>query len=108
MNNKVCQKFHSCTDITIGFDPSTYSVTEGAPTVDLVVSVLNGTLDRSVFVTLTLQDGTATGKEAKHVDNTINQIKNSYTSRGLQWNKSNDSGIQSQCYEHHSPCDNRG
>ena len=62
LNNRVCQKFHSCTDIAVGFDPSTYTVTEGDPTVDLVVF---GTLDRSVFVTLTLQDGTATGKESK-------------------------------------------
>ena len=48
----------------IGFDPATYTVTEGTPTVDLVVSVLNGTLDRTVIVTLTLQDGTATGKDS--------------------------------------------
>ena len=50
--------------LVIGFDPATCTVTEGTPTVDLVVSVLNGTLNRTVIVTLTLKDGTATGKDS--------------------------------------------
>ena len=49
--------------LRIGFNPATYTVTEGTPTVDLVVSVLSGNLARDVDVTLTLQDGTATGKK---------------------------------------------
>ena len=56
--------YHFPTFPVIGLDPATYTVSEGTPTVDLVVSVLDGTLDRPIFVTLTLQDGTAAGKDS--------------------------------------------
>jgi len=49
--------------VTIGFDPVTYSVLEeDASSVNVTVSVLNGTLARNVVVTLsTVSGGTATG-----------------------------------------------
>ena len=46
----------------IGFSLETYTVTEGTPTVDLVVSVTTGTLGKTIDVILTLNDGTATCK----------------------------------------------
>ena len=48
--------------VTIGFDPVTYSVLEDTGSVDVTVSILNGTLGRNVEVTLLILDGTATGK----------------------------------------------
>ena len=50
--------------VTIGFDPVSYSVLEeDASSVNVTVSVLNGTLARNVVVTLsTVSGGTATGK----------------------------------------------
>ena len=47
--------------VTIGFDPVTYSVLEDAGSVDVAVSILNGTLARNVVVTLLVSGGTATG-----------------------------------------------
>ena len=46
--------------VTIGFDSATYSVTEGAGSVDVTVAV-QGSLGRNVVVTLSTVDGTATG-----------------------------------------------
>ena len=46
----------------IGFSSETYTVTEGTPTVDLVVSVTTVTLGKTIDVILTLNDGTATCK----------------------------------------------
>ena len=50
--------------VTIGFDPVSYSVLEeDASSVNVTVSVLNGTLARKVVVTLsTISEGTATGE----------------------------------------------
>ena len=48
--------------IIIGFDPVTYSVVEDAGSVNVTVSILNGTLARNVVVTLLVSGGTATGK----------------------------------------------
>ena len=45
--------------VTIGFDSATYSVTEGAGSVNVTVSV-QGSLGRDVVVTLSTMDGTAT------------------------------------------------
>jgi len=49
--------------ITIGFNQSTYTVTESAGSVNITVNILNGTLARDVHVFLmtALTDGTATG-----------------------------------------------
>ena len=52
--------------VTIGFDPVTYSVLEDAGSVNVTVSILNGTLARNVLVTLLVSGGTATGKFNKH------------------------------------------
>ena len=49
--------------VTIGFNTVVYSVLEDAGSVDVIVSLLNGTLARNVVVTLsTAPSGTATGK----------------------------------------------
>ena len=49
--------------VTIGFNTVAYSVLEDAGSVNVTVSILNGTLARNVVVTMsTLSDGTATGK----------------------------------------------
>ena len=49
--------------VTIGFDPATYTVNESAGNVSVTVNVLNGILDRDMYVRLvtSLSDGTATG-----------------------------------------------
>ena len=49
--------------ITIGLNTVAYFVLEDAGSVNVTVSILNGTLDRNVVVTLSTEsDGTATGK----------------------------------------------
>ena len=50
--------------VTIGFDPVLYSVLEeDASSVNVTISVLNGTLARNIVVTVsTVSGGTATGK----------------------------------------------
>ena len=59
----VCQKiFFPSAVVTIGFDPVTYSVLEDKGSVNVTVSILNGTLGRNVVVTLLVSGGTATGK----------------------------------------------
>lgn len=49
--------------VTIGFDPVSYFVLEGTGTVNVTVSILNGTLARNieVFVSV-LSAGTTTGE----------------------------------------------
>ena len=49
--------------VTIGFNTVAYSVLEDAGSVNVTVSILNGTLARNVVVTLSTEsDGTATGE----------------------------------------------
>ena len=49
--------------VTIGFNTVDYSVLEDAGSVNVTVSILNGTLARNVEVTLsTVSGGTATGE----------------------------------------------
>ena len=48
-------------DVTIGFDPSTYSVNEASMTVQVCARILDGSLQRDAVVTLSTSDGTATG-----------------------------------------------
>ena len=48
-------------DVTIGFDPSTYSVNEASMTVKVCARILDGSLQRDAVVTLSTSDGTATG-----------------------------------------------
>ena len=53
--------------ITIGFKTVAYSVLEDAGSVNVTVSILNGTLGRNIVVTLSTESGgTATGKFNKH------------------------------------------
>ena len=62
--------------VTIGFNSVTYSVLEDAGSVNITVSIMNGTLARNVVVTLsTVSDGTATGKFNKPSSCTL--VKNS-------------------------------
>ena len=49
--------------VTIGFNKLTYSVLEDAGSVNVTISILNGTLARNVVVTFSTESGgTATGK----------------------------------------------
>ena len=53
--------------VTIGFDIEAYSVLEDTGSVNVTVSILNGTLGRNLVVTLSTESGgTATGKFNKH------------------------------------------
>ena len=45
--------------VTVGFNPTTYAVREDAGNVSVILSVLAGTLDRDVIVTLTTMNSTA-------------------------------------------------
>ena len=53
--------------VTIGFDTVAYSVLEDTGSVNVTVSVLNGTLARNAVVTFATQSGgTSTGKLIEH------------------------------------------
>ena len=53
--------------VTIGFNPVTYSVFEEAGSVNVTVSILDGTLARNIVVALsTTPGGTATGELYTH------------------------------------------
>ena len=55
--------FFASAVVTIGFNTVAYSVLEDAGSVNVTVSILNGTLTRNVIVTLsTVPDGIATGE----------------------------------------------
>lgn len=55
--------FFASAVVTIGFNTVAYSVLEDAGSVNVTVSILNGTLARNVIVTLsTVPDGIATGE----------------------------------------------
>ena len=56
-----CSVHFSSSAITIGFNDTSYAVTEGG-SVGVSVSVLSGPLTRDVVVTLQTADGTATGE----------------------------------------------
>ena len=60
----MCQTdFFASAVVTIGFNTVAYSVLEDAGSVNVTVSVLNGTLARNIEVTLsTVSDSTATGE----------------------------------------------
>jgi len=58
-------RLHDCfssSAVTIGFNDTTYNVTEGG-SVSVSVSVQSGTLARDVVVTLQTMNGTATGRD---------------------------------------------
>ena len=55
--------FFSSAVVTIGFNTVAYSVLEDGDSVNITVSILNGTLARNVIVTLsTVPGGTAIGE----------------------------------------------
>ena len=60
----MCQtEFLTSAVVTIGFNTVNHSVLEDAGSVNVTVSILNGTLARNVVITLLpLSGGTATGK----------------------------------------------
>ena len=64
LTNRRCF-YHCCflyfTELTIGFDPSTYYVNETDMIVQVCASILNGSLQKDAVVTLSTSDGTATG-----------------------------------------------
>ena len=53
--------------VTIGFSPTTYTVSEGVGSVSVAVSLQNGILARDVVVTLQTLDGTAMGEYLREV-----------------------------------------
>ena len=64
----MCQTyFFASAVVTVGFNTVNHSVLEDAGSVNVTVSILNGTLARNVAVTLSTEsDGTATGEFNKH------------------------------------------
>ena len=52
--------------VTIGFEPDTYSVVEGAGQVTVTVRLLRGTLETPVEVNLHTSGATATGNNVVH------------------------------------------
>ena len=48
--------------VTIGFNPTTYTVSEDVGSVNVAVSLRSGILARDVIVTLQTLDGTAMGE----------------------------------------------
>lgn len=59
--------------VTIGFNPVTYSELEEAGSVNVTVSILNGTLGRNLVVTVsTTSGGTATGEFYIHAHSNEN------------------------------------
>ena len=55
--------FFPILEVTIGFNITAYSVSEGDGSVSAIVSVLNGTLARDVSVRVFTSDATATQSE---------------------------------------------
>ena len=54
--------YHSFSPVTIGFNQTTYSVSEDAGSVTVSVSVMSGTISQDVIITLsTVPGGSATG-----------------------------------------------
>ena len=53
--------FCSLTGVTIGLEEPTYTVNEGDGTIEVCAVLTSGTLDRTVTVTLSTSDGSATG-----------------------------------------------
>ena len=53
--------FSSSSVVTVGFDATSYTITESATSVSVSVSVQGGSLERDVIVTVESMDGTATG-----------------------------------------------
>ena len=48
-------------DVTIGFNSTVYSASEGTSSVNIVVSILSGTLARNAFIIVDNRDGSAQG-----------------------------------------------
>ena len=73
----MCQTdFFASAVVTVGFNTVNHSVLEDAGSVNVTVSILNGTLARNVVVTLSpLSGGTAIGEFNKHSSCTL--MKNS-------------------------------
>ena len=69
----MCQTdFFASAVVTVGFNTVNHSVLEDTGSVNVTVSVLNGTLARNVVVTLSpLSGGTATGKFNKLLSCTL-------------------------------------
>ena len=59
---KINSDNHFSSAVTIGFNPTTYSVSEDVGSVTVAVSVLSGILARDVIVSLWTINGLAVGK----------------------------------------------
>ena len=59
--------FSSSSVVTIGFDATSYTITESTSSVSVSVSMQDGSLARDVVVTVETMDGTATGGTLSHI-----------------------------------------
>ena len=73
---KIIYSSHYLTEVVIGFNPDTYSVREPDGFVELFVAVLQGQLQRSVIVNVTLHDHTAVGKfvTSEYIDAPVQNV----------------------------------
>ena len=60
--SKIKSGYHYSSAVEIGFNPTTYFVSEDVGTVSVAVSLLSGGLTRDVIVSLQTLNGTAMGK----------------------------------------------
>ena len=58
---------HYSSAVAIGFNPTTYSVSEDVGSVTVAVSLLSGILVRDVIVSLQTMNGTAVGKSLSYL-----------------------------------------
>ena len=85
----MCQTdFFASAVVTIGFNTVKHSVLEDTGSVNITISILNGTLARNVVVTLSpLSGGTATGKFNKLSSCTLMKKSSIFPSYLSSWNR---------------------
>ena len=69
--SKLMSDNHYSSAVTIGFNPTTYSVSEDVGSVRVAVSVLSGILGRDVIVSLQTMNNTAIGKSLNKISELI-------------------------------------
>ena len=69
--SKIKSGNHYSSAVEIGFNPTTYSISEDVDTVSVAVSLLSGVLARDVIVSLHTMNGTAMGKSFKKLSQLI-------------------------------------
>ena len=69
--SKLMSDNHHSSAVTIGFNPTTYSVSEDVGSVTVAVSLLSGILARDVIVSLHTMNNTAIGKSLNNLSELI-------------------------------------